>query len=313
MPHDHHHDHGHHHHHLDADAGDRRVVWAVAVNLGLTLVQIVAGVISGSLALIADAIHNLSDALSLGLAMVARKIARRPADEDMTFGYGRAEVVAALVNYTTLIVIAFYLLAEGVDRLFNPPEVAGWPVVIVAAIALVVDAVTALLIFAMSKDSVNMRAAFLHNLADALSSVAVIFAGVLILLWDWRLVDPIVTIGIALYILWHTGRELRPVVRILMLARPDGVAVGEVMAAMEAVPGVADVHHLHLWQMGEHENSLEAHVVLSPGAEALAVKTALKSLLARRFGLRHSMLEFESAQDRCHDARRVGHGSATCG
>ncbi|MEE4347498.1 MAG: cation diffusion facilitator family transporter, partial [Paracoccaceae bacterium] len=166
MPHDH-----EHHHSLPQDDG--KVVAAVSVNLGLTIVQIVAGVVSGSLAMVADAIHNLSDAISLIIALAARKMARRPADASMTFGYGRIEVVAALVNYTTLIVIALWLVAEGVQRLFDPVEVQGWIVVVVATIALVVDLVTALLIFRLSRDSMNIRAAFLHNLADAMSSVAV--------------------------------------------------------------------------------------------------------------------------------------------
>ena len=201
MPHDHH----HHHHHALPEQGDTLVLWAVAVNIALTVAQIIAGVIAGSLAMIADAIHNLSDALSLVIAFAARRIARRPADAKMTFGYGRAEVIAALVNYTTLIVIALYLAAEGIERLFNPVEVQGWIVVVVAGIALVVDLLTALLILRLSRDSVNMRAAFLHNLADALGSVAVIIAGVLILLYDWRLIDPILTLMIAAYILWHSA------------------------------------------------------------------------------------------------------------
>ncbi|MFV0360647.1 cation diffusion facilitator family transporter [Tropicimonas sp.] len=302
MPHDH-----HHHDHADADAGDRRVFLAVAVNFGLTIVQIAAGVISGSLALIADAIHNLSDALSLVVAFAARRIARRPADADMTFGYGRAEVVAALINYTTLIVIAVYLAFEGVNRLIDPPEVQGWIVVVVAAVALAVDTVTALLIFRMSKDSVNMRAAFLHNLMDALGSVAVIIGGTLILLYDWRLVDPLVTLLIAGYILWHTLREIGPVIRILMLGSPDSPTAAEVLDTMEEVDGVADVHHLHLWQMGEHEISVEAHVVLDEGADPVAVKAGLKDLLTRLFGISHSVLELETAADRCLGVRRIGH------
>ncbi len=199
MPHDHsgpsHHHHGHHHPQMEE--GDRRMQLAVAVNILLTVVQIIAGVISGSLALIADAIHNLSDALSLVIAFLARKIGRRPADARMTFGYGRAEVVAALVNYTTLIVVGLYLAAQGVERLFNPAAVEGWIVVVVASVALVIDTITALLVMRMARDSMNIRAAFLHNVADALGSVAVIFAGTLIILFDWHLIDPLVTLAIA--------------------------------------------------------------------------------------------------------------------
>lgn len=301
MPHD------HHHHHAAPDTGDRRVLWAVLANILLTVAQIVAGVVSGSLAMIADAIHNLSDALSLVIAFAARRIARRPADAEMTFGYGRAEVVAALVNYTTLIVIALYLAAEGVQRLFDPVEVQGWIVVIVAGIALVVDLLTAALILRLSRDSVNMRAAFLHNLADALGSVAVIVAGVLILLYDWRLIDPILTLMIAAYILWHSAVGLRPVIRILMLAAPDDLAIDDVLAALEEFPGIDSVHHVHLWRMQEHEVSLDAHVVLDGTVEPAALRPALRHMLSERFSIRHGTFEFETVHDRCTNAALIGH------
>jgi cobalt-zinc-cadmium efflux system protein len=294
MAHDHH---PHHHHHIDPEAGDARVAGAIAVNLFLTIAQIVGGVISGSMALIADAIHNLSDALSLVIAFGARKIARKPRDGGMTFGYGRAEVVAAMVNYTTLIVISIYLFAEGVSRLFNPPEIAGWTVVIIAVIALSVDLVTALLTYTLSKDSLNIRAAFLHNLADAGTSVAVIFGGVVILLWDWRLIDPLLTIAISLYILWQALRELRPVIRILMLGAPEGTKAGDIAAALEGIEGVENVHHIHLWQIDEHRNSVEAHVVIS--GEAAPVLVEVKALLRDRFAIAHSTLEVEAPGAGC--------------
>ena len=302
MPHDH-----HHHHHALPDTGDSRVLWAVIVNVGLTLAQIVAGAISGSLAMIADAIHNLSDALSLVIAFAARRIARRPADADMTFGYGRAEVVAALVNYTTLIVIALYLVTEGIGRLFNPVEVQGWVVVVVAGLAFVVDAITALLIMRLSRDSVNMRAAFLHNIADALGSIAVIVAGVLILLYDWRLIDPILTLVIAGYILWHSATGLRPVIRILMLASPDDPPLEEVLTALEDMPGVASIHHVHLWRMQEHEVSLDAHVVLDGTTPPGELRASLRQMLSDRFDIHHGMIEMETAGESCPDAARIGH------
>ncbi len=308
QPHDHSHSHTGHSHALPDDlAGDKRVGFAIAVNILLTVAQIIAGVISGSLALVADAIHNLSDALSLVIAFWARKIARRPADAGMTFGYGRAEVVAAMVNYTTLIVIALYLAAQGVERLFNPQAVEGWIVVAVAGLALVIDTATALLIFRLSKQSMNMKAAFLHNLADALGSIAVIVAGTLILLYDWRLIDPIVTLLISGYILWHSFLGIRPVLRVLMLAAPEDTDLDELIAAMEAVAGVASLHHVHLWKMQEHEAALEAHVVLADGASAEAVRNDLKSLLQSRFELAHSVLELEPAAAACTKAPVIGH------
>ncbi|WP_322867769.1 cation diffusion facilitator family transporter [Aquicoccus sp. G2-2] len=306
MPHDHaHHPHDHG---LPSDlAGDKRVGAAIVVNIGLTLVQIIAGVISGSLALIADAIHNLSDALSLGIAFYARKLARRPADETMTFGYGRAEVIAAMVNYTTLIIVALYLAVQGVERLFNPVEVQGWIVVIVATIALVIDAVTALMIFRLSAQSMNMRAAFLHNMADALGSLAVIFSGTLILLYDWRLIDPIITLGISGYILWHSALGIRPVLSVLMLATPDETDLPALIAALENTAGVENLHHVHVFRMDEHTTALEAHVVLTEGTSAETARNDLKSLLQDQFDISHSMLEFETRASACAEPQQIGH------
>ncbi|MGI1662449.1 cation diffusion facilitator family transporter [Palleronia sp. KMU-117] len=305
------HDHAHVHR-PDPAVGDRRVLWAVIINLALTVVQVVAGIASGSLALIADAVHNLADAMSLVIAFAARKVARRPSDGDMTFGYGRVEVVAALVNYTTLIVIALYLASEAVMRFADPPGVEGWIVVAVAGVALLIDAATALLTWRLSKDSVNIRAAFLHNLTDALGSLAVIVAGSLILLYDWRLIDPIVTLGIAGYILWLSVAGIVPVARILMQASPDGVETDAVCAAIEAVPGVRSVHHLHLWQMDERTASLEAHVVLDGGGmgDAARVKDHIRARLQKSFGISHATLETELPDQGCPDTQRIGHADA---
>ena len=173
--------------HVHSHDSDNRVLWAVLVNLGLTVAQFIGGVLAGSLALIADALHNFSDAISLIIAFGARKIARRPGDSDMTFGYGRAEIVAALVNYTTLTVLGLYLIYESVMRFIEPQGVDGWLVVIIAAVALVVDWITALLTYRLSKESINIRAAFLHNVADALGSIAVIVAGTLIIVFGWTI------------------------------------------------------------------------------------------------------------------------------
>ena len=297
-----------HHHHVDPDAGDRRVFAAIAVNMGLTVAQVVGGILSGSLALIADALHNFSDAVSLIIAFAARRIARRPRDEDMTFGYGRVEVVAALINYTTLIVIGLYLLYEAALRFADPQPVAGWTIVIVAGIALIVDVVTALLTYTMSKSSVNIRAAFLHNVADALGSVAVIVAGTLILLYDWRLVDPIVTVLIAGYILWQSVSEIGPVVRILILGSPPDVETRQVLDAVRAVEGVTGTHHAHFWQMDEHRAALDAHVVIAEGRwdEADVIKKRIKATLHARFDIEHATLELECARHACNDAEPFG-------
>jgi len=300
----------HDHAHIDPESGDRRVSLAIWANALLTVAQIVGGVFAGSLALIADALHNFSDMASLVIAFIARKIARRPADARMTFGYGRIEIVAALINYTTLILVGVYLIYEGGMRMIDPPQVAGWTVVILGAVALVVDTLTALLTYSMQKGSVNIRALFLHNLSDALASVAVIIGGTLIILYDLRWVDPAITIGIALYILYLALTEIGGPIRMLMLGSPPDMDAGAVVKAMTDVDGVRDVHHVHLWQMQEHDVALDCHVVLAgqDWADLETVKQALKKKLADNFDITHSSLEFETSANAHEDAELFGHG-----
>ncbi|MCF7748536.1 cation diffusion facilitator family transporter [Sulfitobacter sp. M39] len=296
-----------HHHHVDPDSGDGKIALAVAINLGLTVAQVIGGIVAGSLSLIADALHNFSDAIALIIAFAARKIARRPANADMTFGYGRIEAVAALINYTTLIVIGLYLAYEAVMRFANPEPVAGWIVVIVAGIALLVDLGTAALTFRASKSSVNIRAAFLHNVADALGSVAVIVAGTLMILFGWAWVDPLATLLIAGYILWQSATELPQVARILMLASPDALRTEDVIAALRDQPGVTDVHHVHLWLMEEHGAAFDAHIVAEHATDPSALRQALKSYLKSEFDLNHVTLELETQEAQCRDAKVIGH------
>jgi len=303
------HDHGHAH--IDPDSGDRRVAIAIWANGLLTVAQLVGGILSGSLALSADALHNFSDMASLVIAFAARKIARRPADERMTFGYGRVEIVAALINYTTLIVIGFYLIYEGGMRMIDPPEVMGWTVVILGGIALVVDTLTAMLTYSMQKGSVNIRALFLHNLSDALASVAVIVGGTLIILYEMRWVDPAITIGIALYILYLSFTEIGGPIRTLMLGSPPDIDGNDVVRAIQSVDGVVDVHHVHLWQMQEHAAALDCHIVVEREwmGEADKIKENVKSVLHQRFSIEHSTLEFEASDNAHQEAQVFGHRS----
>lgn len=301
---------GHSHVHIDPESGDRRVAIAIWANGLLTVAQIVGGMLAGSLALIADALHNFSDMAALVIAFLARKIARRPADERMTFGYRRIEIVAALINYTTLILVGVYLIYEGGMRLIDPPEVQGWTVVIIAGLALAVDALTAALTWSMQKGSQNIRALFLHNLSDALASVAVIIGGTLIILYDMRWVDPAITILIAVYILYLAFTEIGGPVRTLMLGSPPDLDGQDVVSAILSVDGVKDVHHVHLWQMQEDAAALDAHVVIAPEYwDGLAqVKHGIKEVLASKFGISHSTLEFENGDGvTCDHPSLFGH------
>lgn len=194
--------------------------------------------------------------------------------------------------------------------MFDPPAVQGWTVVVLGGVALAIDTLTAMLTYSMQKGSVNIRALFLHNLSDALASVAVVVSGVLIILFDMRWVDPAITIGIAAYILWLAFSEIGNPIRTLMLGSPPDIECDDVIDAMRAVEGVQDVHHVHLWQMEEHEAALDCHVVLSEvGWKRLeAVKSEVKIRLEDGFGISHSSLEFEHADHAHRGASLYGHG-----
>jgi len=286
---------GHHHtHHHDTESlGDRRLLLAILANMLLTVAQVAGGIVSGSLSLVADALHNFSDASTLLIAWLARRIGRQPADDLRTFGYQRAEVIAALVNLVSLVIIGLYLIYAGIWRIFQPQAIEGWIVVIVAGGALIIDVATAVLTWTMSKHSMNIRAAFLHNVSDALASVGVVLAGSLILLYGWYWTDTALTLIISAYVLYQAATLLPQTIHLLMEGTPEGLSVVEVKAAMEVVKGVRNVHHIHLWQIDEQRRALEAHVVIDCFEDTAGIKAALKERLDEAFDITHSTLEFE--------------------
>ena len=282
-----------HHHH--ASESDRSLLIAIFLNGLLTLAQVIGGIISGSLSLIADALHNISDVASLGIALFARTISRKPADEFKSFGYQRAEVIAALINLTLLITVSIYLIYEAVWRVIEPQVIAGWIIVLVAGIALIVDMVTAMITYRLSKNNLNMKAAFLHNLSDALASIGVIIAGALILLYQWYWVDTLVTFLIAGFVLWQGIIMLPKTVHLLMEGTPEELSSVDIKSAMEEVDDVEDVHHIHIWNLDEYRIALEAHVVVTADKlqKVEAIKKKLKQVLKKKFEISHSTLEFE--------------------
>lgn len=283
-----------HHHGDESEIGERRLWWAVGANMMLTLAQVIGGIISGSLSLVADALHNFSDAASLLIALVAIRIGRKPPDQFKTFGYKRAETVAALINLTTLTITGLYLCYEAVMRFLTPEPIEGWTVVIVAGIALAVDVFTAVLTYSQSKNSMNIKAAFLHNVSDALASVGVIITGTLILLYGWVWTDAAMTLIISGYVLWQGFTQIPKVIHLLMDGTPEGLEIQQVITAMESEKGVRGVHHVHIWQLDEHRNALEAHVVLYEFAKMDDLKNRLKQMLHDSFKIEHSTLEFEN-------------------
>ena len=295
----------HHHHH--ASESDRSLLIAIFLNGLLTLAQVIGGIISGSLSLIADALHNISDVASLGIALFARTISRKPADEFKSFGYQRAEVIAALINLTLLITVSIYLIYEAVWRVIEPQVIVGWIIVLVAGIALIVDMVTAMITYRLSKNSLNMKAAFLHNLSDALASIGVIIAGALILLYQWYWVDTLVTFLIAGFVLWQGIIMLPKTVHLLMEGTPEELSSVDIKSAMEEVDDVEDVHHIHIWNLDEYRIALEAHVVVTADKlqKVEAIKKKLKQVLKKKFEISHSTLEFEHHIDaNCYEKHK---------
>jgi cobalt-zinc-cadmium efflux system protein len=288
--------HSHGHDELEG-LSDRRIAYTVALNVLLTVAEIIGGVVSGSVALVADALHNLNDAVALLIALFARRIARRQPDEQRTFGYRRAEVIGGLISLVALAVVGLFLAYESILRFFEPSDVGGWTMIVVAGIALAVDVLTVVLLYAMRKGSVNIRAAFAHNISDALASVAVILGGVAILLFQVTWVDPLLSLLIVGYIVYQVAQLLPGTVRLLMESAPEGLDIDNLVRQMQEIDGVEDVHHLHVWQLDEHENALEAHVVIARenAQEMDRIKDAVKYLLKNDFAVTHPMLELEFA------------------
>jgi cobalt-zinc-cadmium efflux system protein len=302
------HDHGHSHSAGHQGESDVHLIAAVCVNGALTVVQVIGGLASGSLSLLADALHNLSDAGALLIALFARRIGRRPADHAQTFGYRRAELVGAVINATTLNVVGLYLLYEAAYRLVNPMPVIGWTVIVVAGVALVVDLVTAALTYRLSKGSLNVRAAFVHNVTDALGSVAVMVAGVLVVRYDLYVADAVATLLIAVYALYHGVVITRDASRILTLGAPLDVHVPALAEALCHVEGVADVHHVHVWELDESQRSFEGHIVVERQDVQLAerVKRRVREVL-ETYGISHATLEceFGAVTDGCCEGEVV--------
>ncbi|WP_054683848.1 cation diffusion facilitator family transporter [Rhodothermus marinus] len=292
------------------DGSRRRLVLSIGLNLLISVAEIVGGLLAGSLALLSDAVHNLNDTASLVVSYVARRLTHRRPSARKTFGYRRAEIVGAFVNLVTLVVIALFLVKEAIDRLLAPQPIDAPVMLTVATIGLVANVLTAVLLHRDAHSSLNIRSAFLHIVSDAVSSVAVILGGVAILLWGAYWVDPVITIGIAVYIALLSLKLLRQTTHILMEGTPENLDPRHIAADLRQMAHVRDVHHVHIWQLDEHHLAFEAHVVVDeadlPRMEQ--IKRALKQRLREQYGIGHVTLEFEShpcceeaSAPPCHD------------
>lgn len=281
----------------------------IALNVGLTVVEVAVGLLAGSLALVADAVHNLGDAAALGIALVARRIGRRGVDHQFTFGYKRAELIGALVNLTSLLLLSVYLGVEAVERFIDPrPVITGW-VMVAASVALVVDLFTAGFLWSFSKGNLNFRAAFIHNLTDAATSVAVMIGAYLVSVTGLTIIDPLLTLVIAGSILWSALGMLRSTAYILMEGTPPGLELIDLVERLCRVEHVRDVHHVHAWQIDEEHRAVEAHVLLEEevvGRSLEAVRSELRRILGSEFDVSHATLEFEWPSTECADIKFGG-------
>ncbi len=290
------HDHKHHHHHHGLEDTSIGKLWiSIVLNLIITIAQIIGGILSNSLALLSDAVHNLNDTVSLGISLVARKISKRGVNHRKTFGYKRAEIIGAFINLITLVIVALFLIKEGIERFMGPQPIDGFTMFWVAIIGLAGNVITAALLFKESKENLNMRSAYIHILSDALSSVGVIIGGWLIMQYQWYIIDTILTIAIGGYILWHSYHMLRETIDILMESKPEHLNLEKLEQKMLTIEEVCDVHHLHVWRLDEQQVLLECHIVIEKEdvMQMESIKSKLKKILHDDFEITHSTLEFE--------------------
>ncbi|WP_297074321.1 cation diffusion facilitator family transporter [Thermococcus sp.] len=282
---------GHYNHHHGGLKG--RMAFSIVLNLVITIAEVIGGILSGSLALLSDSLHNFSDSMSLLASYFAIKIGERKANEKYTFGYKRAEILVAFINSAVLVGVSLFLLVEAYRRFKNPEPIDGPLMLGVALIGLAANLVSVLLLHSHAHESMNVRSAYLHLMSDTLSSVAVVIGGILIIRWDVTWVDPLVTVLISLYILREGYEILKESVEVLMEASPE-LDLEAIKEEIESIPGVKNAHHFHAWRIGEDEIHFECHVEVDdmPISEAQEVIDEVEKRL-KKFGITHVTVQLE--------------------
>ncbi len=275
----------------------RRMLIALVINVAMLVAAAIGGLVTGSLALLADAGHVLSDIGAIALALLAALLAARSGGPRRTFGYQRTEVFAALVNGLTLVAVAALIVIAAVDRLGDPPAVKGAGVVVLGVFGLLGNAAATLVLARGRRDDLNLESVLRHSAADALGSIGVVVAGVVILATGWRPIDPLISIAIALLILASSVRLVREPLDVLMEAAPPGVDVDAIARSVGAVPGVREVHELHVWSVTAGFEALAAHVVVTRGADRDRARREVEFVLTERYGIQHTTLQMEEQAD----------------
>jgi cobalt-zinc-cadmium efflux system protein len=295
----------HEHNHEAVSGQNRRALGiTLALTASFTVAEVIGGLLTGSLALLADAGHMLSDNLSLGLALFAAWLAGRPETPEKSFGYKRAEILAALANGVTLGAISIWIFIEASSRLREPPEILGAPMLIIAAVGLLVNVAGVIVLSRSGGESLNVQGALRHVIADALGSIGTIAAAVIIVLTGWRYADPLASVAIATLILASSWSLLRDSTNILLEGTPRGISAEEVGSRMAGAEGIAEVHDLHIWEITSGLPALSAHVLVGRSEDCHARRRQLEDLLAREYGISHTTLQVDHLGD--HESETHG-------
>ena len=296
--HDHSHDHAGHSHGVSADADTRMLAIALGINLGFMFVEVVIGIVANSLALLTDAAHMLTDAGAIALALIAARLAQRSPSGSMTFGLKRGEILSAQFNGLTLVLLAVWVIYEGITRLINPPDVEAGLVLWVGIVGLFANLGAAWALVKANRESLNVEGAFQHNLIDALGSIGAAVAAGVILLTGFERADPIASLIIAAIMLWSGWGLLKASGRIFLEAAPEGIDVQEVGEAMLTAKGVLEVHDLHVWEVTSGFPALSAHVLVGAEDDCHGARAGIEDILRERFHIDHTTLQVEHRQDR---------------
>ena len=289
---------GHVHAHVHERAeSSRALALALAVTALYTVVEVVGGIYTGSLALLADAVHMLSDNLAIALALAAAWLATRPATPERSYGYKRAEVLAALANGVLLVALSIWIFVAAIQRLTDPPDVLGGWMLVIAVVGIAVNLAAGGVLYRSRAASINVDAAFRHVLADLLGSFGVLAAAVVILTTGWLQADPIVSILIGLLVLASAWTILRDSTEILLEATPRGMDATEIGRRLAGAPGVVEVHDLHVWTITSGFTALSAHVLVRPGEDCHGRRRELERLLHDEFGIEHTTLQVDHAAE----------------
>ena len=290
--------HNHSHKHIEVTS-EKRLFITMALNFFITVVQIIGGIISGSLSLISDAMHNFSDGVSIIVTYIALKLSSKPKTTKYTFGLKRAEIIAAVINASSLIIISFFLIREAVERLYNPNVITGSLMLIVAFVGFIPNVIGALLLKKGSENNINIRAAYFHLLSDAVSSVAIIIGAVFIILYKIYWIDPLLTVLISLYILKETYKIVKESIDILMMSNPEGIDLNEIKTFVEKIPGILNIHHVHLWKLNDNDIHFEAHIEVNDisVSETSEIQKQIEGKLHEMYEINHTTLQFEC--DKC--------------